>query len=337
MNSTVTNLPKSRIEVKGTLPASTFDEWVKKATAVFVENTEIQGFRKGKAPEKMVVESVGDGRILEAAAEKALQAEWPTILAEHKIEAIGPAEFHILKLARGNDLEWKAEVTILPVITLPDYKTIAKEANTKKEKIDPEPTEKEIEETLQYIARSRTEEGKEPPTIDDDYARVIGNFSDLAALKKSIEDGIRLEKDQKNREAHRMAIITTIAEIIMMDIPDLLITMEKEKMLHELQSSIAEMGLEWNKYLEHLKKTEESLKQEWDKDAEKRVRVAFSLREIARTESIEPSPEEIKEKVDYYLAPYSEEEQANLDHHRIEEYARGTIRNEKVFQLLETC
>jgi len=336
MNITVKELPSSRVEVSGELEAGRFDEYIAKTTRDFVAESELAGFRKGKAPEKMVLEHVGETNLLQTSAENALKELWPSVLEDNHIEAIGPAEFHLLKLARGNNLVWKAAITVLPKVGLPDYRDIAKKINAKKENAPIEVLDKEVDETLAYIQKARTPEGTTTPPLDDAYAKAVGNFPSLEALKDSIRDGIRSEKEEKAKEAHRLKIIDEIANDASIDIPDLMVDAEREKMLNELRGSIADMGLKWEDYLLHLKKTESDLKKEWGDDARRRVRTGLALREIARKESINPADEEIQTQVERMLRPYSDEDRKNIDQSRVADYAYGIVRNEKVFQLLES-
>ena len=334
MSVTITNLPNSRIEVRGEIAADDFSRVVQKVTVRIVADAEIEGFRRGKAPEKLVVEKIGEDKLLHQAAEEALKHEWPKVLEENKIEAVGPAEFHIIKIARGNPLEWLARVAIMPELTLSGWRTVAKDINKKKEAPNIEVTDKEVDDTLAYIQKVRAKEGK-TPSLDDAYAQTLGNFPTLEALKNNIRDGIRVEKEEKAREAHRARLIEAVAEKATVEIPHVMIEAERAKMLRELRTSIEDMGLKWDDYLTHLKKSESELTESWTKDAEKRVRIGMTLREIARGENITPTDDEITERTKWMLRPYNEEELRNIDQNEVRQYARGVMRNEKVLDLLE--
>ncbi len=45
--------------------------------------------------------------------------------------------------------------------------------------------------------------------------------------------------------------------------------------MDEFKDNIAHLGLEFDKYLEQIKKTEDDLKKEWRDKAEERVRIAL--------------------------------------------------------------
>lgn len=336
MSVTVTKLPGSRVEIQGELGAEAFEHYIKKTTVKIVADTEIDGFRKGKAPEKLVLEKMGEDRLLHQSAEAALQAEWPKVLEENNIEAIGQAEFHILKIARGNALAWKAAVAVLPEITLPDYKGVAKSVNAKKEIPAIEVTDKEVDETLAYIQKVRAPKDSSPPPLDDAYARAIGNFPDLQALKNNIRDGIVAEKETKAREEHRKKIVEGIEKGCSVEIPEVMILAEQGKMLQEFQANIQDMGLKWDDYLAHMKKTEEELKKDWAADAVKRVRIGLMVDAVAQREKIEPREDEIFEHVERILQLYTDEDRKNIDPDRIRDYAYSIVRNEKVLEFLET-
>ena len=335
MSVTVTKIENSRLEIKGTIDTHIFDSHIVKTTTKIVADAELDGFRKGKAPEKIVVDKVGEEKILQQSAEAALQAEWPKVLDEQKIEAIGPAEFHITKLARGNPLEWTARVAVMPELALPDWRAIAHKVNTEKDTPTIEVTEKELADTLAYIQRVRTPEGQTPPPLDDAYAQSLGNFPTLAALQDNIKQGILEEKNGKARDAHRMKLIEEIAKAATVEIPDIMVDAEQTKMLNELRHSIEEMGLVWDDYLAHLKKPEAEIRAGFVEDATRRVRVSLTLRQIAQIEATEATSDEVTKRVEAMLRPYEEKERAQIDRGRVEEYAKGVLRNEKVIELLE--
>ena len=140
----------------------------------------------------------------------------------------------------------------------------------------------------------------------------------------------------KARDARRRQIAEELVKDIKAEIPDELVEMEFEKMSAELADSLAKMSLSLENYLAHLKKTPDELKKEWRPQADKRVKVALSLKEIAKKEKIETSDAEVEDKLSQILRsspPLSPGQ--NLDLTALRGYVRSIIRNEKVFELLE--
>jgi len=109
-------------------------------------------------------------------------------------------------------------------------------------------------------------------------------------------------------------------------------------MAGELKANIESMGMNFEKYLEHLKKTAEDLKKEWADEAKRRVKIALILRAVAETKHLEPSDAEIADKINRISSRYKTPKAAakDLDPEAVRQYARGIARNEKVFQWLES-
>ncbi len=321
------------MEISGEIPPEKFNASWDKAVKEISSRTEIPGFRKGMTPEKILINKIGEGEILEEAAQLTLQEAWPKILEEEKIEALGRPEIVITKLARGNPLGFKIKTAILPEVKLSDFKKIAGEIAARAENV-PETSEAEIGKVLEYLRKSREKNpavggsssggGGAFPELNDEFAKSIGNFENLDGLKKTLGANIKLEKTIKLREKKRMEMLDRIASTSEISLPPVLVEAEKEKMFAELKKNLAGLGLEWGHYLGHIKKTEEELGAEWKNEAEQRVRRGLVLREIARVEKIEVSEEE--------LGP---EAGGELDQKGSMDYAYGIIRNEKVFKLLE--
>ncbi|OGZ55721.1 MAG: hypothetical protein A3H64_01510 [Candidatus Ryanbacteria bacterium RIFCSPLOWO2_02_FULL_45_11c] len=358
MQIEVIKKPKSIVVVKGSLSVEEFNARIQHVTRRFVEEAELPGFRKGKAPEKMVIEKIGEGALLEEAANDALRATYPTILKERAIDAIGRPQIRITKLARGNPLEFEAETATLPEISLSDYKNIAKTINAKpKEKVVV--SDEELEKSLDWLRKSRSKKADPPPPeegapqdsekelehppadeqlpeLTDEFAQSIGAYKTVEELKNAIRENMKFDKEQKANDKRRMELLEAISEASSMEIPDILVESEKDKIAAELKNGIERMGMQWDTYLTHIKKKEEELRTEWQEDAQKRVRNALALKEIAKRESIEPSDDELNAWAYQYMAQMDEAEKKGLDIERVKDYAYGVIQNQKVLEYLES-
>ncbi len=191
---------------------------------------------------------------------------------------------------------------------------------------------------LEFTAKVKLVQGREIPEWSDDFAKSLGNFTSAAAAEKSIREGLQAENEEKEQERLRIAAIEAIAEAAKAEIPEALIDRELGKMTAELEASITRMGLNFDDYLSHLKKSRDDLKKEWRKDAERRVKIALVLREIARREKITPTPDEVQEAVNRTVTHQglTEEDIKKIDREAFIDYNRGVARNEKVFIFLET-
>jgi len=149
-----------------------------------------------------------------------------------------------------------------------------------------------------------------------------------------LPDYKKISQETKNDspEKRRLEVLEKIVEGMKAEIPQILVEAEKNKILGEMRAGIEEGGLKWEDYLGHLKKTEEELKKDWEKDALKRVKYGLALNEITEKEKIGVSEQELNKEAEKITELYK-----NLDKERVKMYTYGIIRNEKVFKLLESC
>jgi trigger factor len=175
------------------------------------------------------------------------------------------------------------------------------------------------------------------PEKNDAFAQSIGNFKTLEELNSSVREGIKFEKEEHEIARARMEAVEKIAEKAKMEIPDVLIEREIEKMFEDLESRMSGAGLTLEQYLSHLKKTREELAKDWREEAGKRVKFALTLRAIARSEKIQPAEEEIKEKMQETVKNMPSPKEAKKQYNELElhEYAENVLANEKVLELIE--
>lgn len=150
------NLPKGLVEFTIVVDEKEFESYHAKAFGVVQQAVEVDGFRKGNAPEVLVVKKYGDMIILEEMANLALRVAYVKAVDEHKINPISEPQVSITKIAKGNPLELTITVPVMPEIALPAYKKIAQDAVNDGEKI--EVTDKDIEDVLEDLRKGRTKE-----------------------------------------------------------------------------------------------------------------------------------------------------------------------------------
>jgi len=362
----INKIGEAEVEIVGELNAEEFSSFRPQAIKSIGDNVQIDGFRKGHIPEKILIEKVGEEKILLEMSEVAISQIYPDLLRDNKIDAIGRPEVTITKLAVGNPLGFKIKTATVPKITLGDYKAIAKEVNGEKEE-DIKITDQEVNDVLENLRKQRAthdsaspehqakeghaehehkegekcdcatskpsaEAGHEPvlPELNDDFAKALGQFETLDELKAKVQENLDLEKKYRAKEKRRLKIVDEINKKSEMAIPKILIDAEKDKMMAEMEGQIGQMGLNFDDYLNHLKKTREDLMTGWDKDAKYRVEVSLILNEIARVEELGAPEEELQREVDYLKKQYP-----TVDERRLRSYAASLIINEQVFVFLE--
>jgi len=104
--------------------------------------------------------------------------------------------------------------------------------------------------------------GKVAPEANDEFARSIGRFEDLAHLKAELRK--RLEENALDRARHQFAdrIVDYAALNATIDLPDILVDQEVEVMRDEMRSAMARQGITEEAYLKATGKTEEEMREQ---------------------------------------------------------------------------
>ena len=339
-NISTKKLPKSEVEISGSIPTKNYAPYRARALKNLLANLELPGFRKGHVSEAAFLSRFGEQSVLEEIADIVLRESYPHIVAEEDLSPLGAPEIGITKLAKDNPIEFKIKVALYPTVTLPAYKDIAKEENAKPE--DVAVTEKDVADTIVNLRKSRvprdTEVSKEDadkeenlPAYDDAFVQSLGNFTDVQDFETKLKDGIKTEKQRAAKEKKRIALLERLALESESEVPTVLIDSELAKMLAQFESDVARMGGTIEGYLQHINKSLEDLKRDWRGDAEKRARLELVLREIADKEKLVPDPKEVEKEI-----AHLKEHHADADPLKLKAYVETILEKEEVVKFLES-
>jgi trigger factor len=176
----------------------------------------------------------------------------------------------------------------------------------------------------------------QPPALDDAFAKTLGQES-LAALRDLLKKNLETEEAQKEKERQEQeALEVLVTKARFEDLPGKLIDAEAEKMVHELEHSLAERGLEFGPYLANIKKTRDELKLEFTPNATKRLKTILVIRALAKRENLAVDEAEIAEEIARTMNQYKDDPESQQQI-RSDEYAdsvRNILRNRKTIEYL---
>ena len=341
------------LEIETSISVEDLEKNKEQAVKNLGSEIKIDGFRKGHVPQETLIKQIGELPLLNEMTNLALNSIYPTIIKENNIKAIGQPQITITKITPKTPVELKITVATMPEFKLPDYKKIAKKINNQKEeKI--EVTEKEIENTITHIQKTNApqpEIKKDPsdtkavknkkkgvgettepelPEINDEFVQKLGDFKDVADFKTKLKENMLKEKEMKAAEAKKVKIIDTILEQTKIELPEIIIISETNRMIAQTKADITRMGLQFDKYLEHIKKTEEDFRNEIKPEAEKRAKIQLILDTIIKEEKIIPLEETVNNQVEELLKQHPEAKKE-----QVKPYVQMVLSNQEVFKLLE--
>jgi trigger factor len=195
MNVSVENLEKSTVKITIEVEREKFEAAIKTVYNKQKNKISVPGFRKGKAPLKMVEKIYGKGVFYEDAANEVIPEAYQKSVEENDIQVVAQPHIELVSLGDEGPFVFAATVAVKPEVKLGEYKGI--EVEKKSVEVTDEELQSELDKTREKNARfvtvdDRAVQDKDEVTIDfegfvdgeafeggkgEDYKLVIGSHS----------------------------------------------------------------------------------------------------------------------------------------------------------------
>ncbi|WHX99513.1 trigger factor [Neobacillus sp. DY30] len=148
--------------------------------------------------------------------------------------------------------------------------------------------------------------GKELPALDDEFAKDVDDeVETLDALKEKIKT--RLEDSKKHEAEHNLrdSLVEKAAENATVEIPEVMVTNEVNRMLQEFEQRLQMQGMNLELYFQFSGQDENALREQMKEEALNRVRVALTLEAIVKAENIEVTDEDVNAELEKMAGMYN--------------------------------
>jgi trigger factor len=163
VQTSVTELPESRVRVEAQVPAEEVERRVQQAARQLGREMRIPGFRKGKVPPPVVIRRLGRGAVLDEALRSSLGNWYVDAIDRAGIVPVGEPELDVADLpAEGQPLQFSIEIGVRPRARLGTYKGL------------------EV---------GRREPHVEDSAIDEELERMRDRFATLDTVERPAETG----------------------------------------------------------------------------------------------------------------------------------------------------
>ena len=147
---TCEKIEKSRVALTIEVSAAEFEAAIEKAYVKMRKNINIQGFRPGKAPRKMIEKRYGVEGFFEEAINIAFPEAYEAALKEKELQVVGYPEVDMLGECTVEGFTFTAIVPVYPEVTLGEYKGLSAVKGEVKV------TEEDVADRLNTIAERQT-------------------------------------------------------------------------------------------------------------------------------------------------------------------------------------
>lgn len=156
MTSTLNKLPDGTIELTITIPAELVKKTREEVVGEMVKNASLPGFRRGKAPKKLIEEKLDKETIREEVLKKLLPQTYLEAVREHNLRPMINPKIHVdPEQIKADDKDWQftALTCEVPEIQLQNYKEAVQKLTAKEKIIIPgkEPQKVPFEEIIKAL------------------------------------------------------------------------------------------------------------------------------------------------------------------------------------------
>jgi trigger factor len=123
LQTTVTELPESRVRVQAEVPAEEVERRVAQAAQRLGRNLRVPGFRAGKAPAPVIVQRMGRDAVLDEAVRDSIALWYTAAIDAARVVPVGEPQLDLGDLpGQGEPLKFSIEIGVRPKAELGDYK-----------------------------------------------------------------------------------------------------------------------------------------------------------------------------------------------------------------------
>ncbi len=163
MKSTVEALEDNKVKLSVTIDEAEFEQDIDAAFKRIAHEVNLPGFRRGKAPRRLLEARIGLAPAREEALREALPRYYADAVVEHEVDVIAPPEIDITDGEEDGPVVFDAVVEVRPVVTVAGYDGLQVTMPS------PEPTDDEITSQIDRMrSLDATVETVERPAAEGD-------------------------------------------------------------------------------------------------------------------------------------------------------------------------
>ena len=152
-------------------------------------------------------------------------------------------------------------------------------------------------EEVSFTVLVKEVKAKKLPTVDDDFAKTVGEFESLDDLREDLRARLATVKERMSEDELRNRALTALVDASDLEPPEKLVESEFEHRLQHLEEDLKRAGMTLDSYGSQVQLTELEIRRDLREQAARSVKAELLLEEIARQQSIDVSEEELGREI----------------------------------------
>ena len=189
MKSTIEKLSSNKVKLHFVVEPELFETGMQAAYKKNVGKINVQGFRRGKAPRKVVEMMYGESIFYEDAIDEIFPKVYSEAVKEHNITPVDRPEFNLEQIGSGKELIFDVEVFVKPDVELGQYKGVEVIKHTTE--VTDDDVNAEIERARERVSRY-VDVTDRPVKMDDQVTLNYAGFCDGEQFEGGTAEGHKL-------------------------------------------------------------------------------------------------------------------------------------------------
>ena len=137
---------------------------------------------------------------------------------------------------------------------------------------------------------------KELPEVDDEFVKDVSEKETLEEYKAELRETIAKRLEDEAEKDVNDKIADKLIELVQGEIPEAMFDNQTNDMIREFDMRLRSQGLDMKTYMQYMGMDNESLKDNYREEAERRVKLRLALETIAKKENIEATEADLEEE-----------------------------------------
>ncbi len=152
-------------------------------------------------------------------------------------------------------------------------------------------------EDISFTVLVKEVKAKKLPPLDDDFAKTVGDFETLDALKEDLRARLGEVKADMAENELRARVLGALVDTVHFDPPEKLVEKEFAHRLQHFEEDLRRAGLSMDDYGRQAQLTELEIRRDIRGQVERSVRAELILEEIARRKKVDVAEEDIGREI----------------------------------------
>ncbi len=328
---------KNRYKFEVKVDYKEFESEREKTLNDLAKTVKIAGFRPGKAPKEAVEKEVGYKAYLDT-VNKILPKAAIEVVEKENLNPLSSFNYDLKNLDKDKDVIFTFEFFNQPDIKAEDFKKIKVKYNEPKiaegevdvvikniikSSLPKEKWEKSIKKVKKTSKTKESEKDKESKQdedieVTDELVKEIGyeDAKTYEEMKKNVEETLNRIKTEEADNEFASHVVEEAIKIADFGIPEELVEHEAEHKEEHFKERLRELKLDQNMYLKTQNTSLDDLRKTWKEEALNNLKSDLLLINLAVSENLTPSDEEVEKEIEKIEDPNLKERYKNNENNK---------------------